>query len=146
LGAKLRHLENQMEQTVIESPIDGIVTAVNTGNIVIDISRIDTVKLRIYVPEKEISVIKLGYPVKMKVRSFPALTYAGVVTKIEPPIIDKADKLRVVVVNAKIVNSDGALKPGMTGKAKINCGNWPIYRLILWRIVRYIRVEFWSWW
>jgi putative peptide zinc metalloprotease protein len=146
LDAKVKHSESQMGQTRVEAPFDGVVTMVNSGNMIISVARTDTLKARIYVPEKEISVVKLGNPVKLKVRSFPYLTFNGVVTKIDPLVIDEAEKHRVILVTANIVNQDGLLKPGMTGKAKINCGNWPIYKLIMWRLVRYIRVEFWSWW
>jgi putative peptide zinc metalloprotease protein len=146
LDAKVKHSESQMGQTRVDAPFDGTVTMVNSGNTIISVARIDTLRVRIYVPEKEISVVKLGNSVKLKVRSFPYLTFSGVVTKIDPLVIDEAEKHRVILVTANIVNQDDLLKPGMTGKAKINCGSWPIYRLILWRLVRYIRVEFWSWW
>lgn len=146
LEAKVRHSDSQMEQTRIESPFDGIVTMVNNGNMVIAIARIDTVRTRIYVPEKEISVVKPGNPVKMKVRAYPAITYEGTVIRIDPLVVDEGNRQGVILVTANIANHNGMLKPGMTGKAKINCGKWPIYRLILWRLVRYLRVEFWSWW
>lgn len=146
LEAKLKHMESQLEQTIIESPIVGIVTRVNEGNTIISIARTDTVKVRIFVPEKEISVVSPGNNVKMKVRSFPGLTYSGVVTRIDPLVVDGVDQKPVIMVTASVANSEGLLKPGMTGKAKINCEKKPIYWLILWRLVRYLRVEFWSWW
>ncbi|OQX91715.1 MAG: hypothetical protein B6D58_06660 [candidate division Zixibacteria bacterium 4484_95] len=146
LEAKLKHMESQLEQTIIESPIDGIVTKVNEDNTIISIARLDTVRVRIYVPEKEISVVSAGNKVKMKVRSFPGLVYSGIVTRIDPLVVDDTEQKPVIVVTANVANSEGLLKPGMTGKAKINCGKKPLYRLILWRLVRYLRVEFWSWW
>lgn len=146
LEAKLKHMESQLEQTIIESPIGGIVTRVNEDNTIISIARTDTVRVRIYVPEKEISMVSTGNKVKMKVRSFPGLAYSGIVTRIDPLVVDDADQKPVIVVTANVANSEGLLKPGMTGKAKINCGKKPLYWLILWRLVRYLRVEFWSWW
>lgn len=146
LDAKVKHSESQIGETRIESPFDGTVTMVNQNNIIISIVRTDTIRARIYVPEKEIAVVKLGNPVKLKVRSFPYLTFGGVVTKIDPLVVDETGKHRVIIVTANIANQDALLLPGMTGKAKIYCGSWPIYRLIMWRLVRYIRVEFWSWW
>ncbi len=146
LDAKVKHSESQIGETRIESPFDGTVTMVNQNNIIISVARTDTIRARIYVPEKEISVVKTGNPVKLKVRSFPYLTFSGVVTKIDPLVVDETDKHRVIMVTANIANQDEMLLPGMTGKAKIYCGSWPIYRLIMWRLVRYIRVEFWSWW
>jgi len=146
LEAKLIHLESQLEKTIIESPIDGIVTQVNTGNMVIDIARMDTVKVKIRVPEKEISAIALNYPVRLKVRSYPGLTYSGIVVKIDPLAMVDDRGRSIIEVTAWIDNHEGLLKPGMTGKAKVNCGKWPLYKIALWRLVRYLRIEFWSLW
>jgi hypothetical protein len=33
----------------------------------------------------------------------------------------------------------------MTGRAKIYCDKWPIAKIVLWRAIRWFRVEFWSW-
>jgi hypothetical protein len=34
----------------------------------------------------------------------------------------------------------------MTGNAKVYCGQQRAIDLVMRRIVRYLRVEFWSWW
>jgi putative peptide zinc metalloprotease protein len=146
LQAKLKHLESQLEQTNIESPIDGIVTQVNKDNTIIEIARTDTVKVKISVPEKEISAVSLNDPVRMKARSYPGLTYSGVVVKIDPLALTDDKGRSVFAVTALVDNHEGLLKPGMTGKARINCGRWPLYKIALWRLVRYLRIEFWSWW
>jgi multidrug efflux pump subunit AcrA (membrane-fusion protein) len=146
LEARLKHLESQLEQTVIESPIEGTVTQVNNGSMVISIARTDTVKAKISVPEKEISEVSVGDEVKMKARSYPGLTYSGVVVKIDPIAIENDRGQSMIAVTALVDNPEGLLKSGMTGKAKINCGSRPLYKIILWRAVRYLRVEFWSWW
>ena len=146
LEAKMKHLESQLAQTIIESPIDGIVTQVNSGSTVISIARTDTVKVKISVPEKEIAAVGIGDRIRMKVRAYPGLTYEGHVLKIEPlAVVDSRDRA-IITVTAAVANRGGLLKSGMTGKAKINCGNWPLYKLVLWRVVRYLRIEFWSWW
>lgn len=146
LQAKLKHLESQLEQTAIESPIEGIVTQVNNGDIIISIARIDTVKVKISVPEKEISEVSIGNGVIMKARSYPGLTYIGQVKRIDPIAFEDMRGRSIISVTALAANPEGLLKPGMTGKAKINCGDNPLYKIILWRVVRYLRIEFWSWW
>ena len=88
----------------------------------------------------------VGDPVKMKVHSYPGITYSGSVTKIDPLVVYDKNGRPIFWVTAYVPNGDGLLKAGMTGKAKINCGKWPIYKIILWRLVRYLRIEFWSWW
>ena len=50
---------------------------------------------------------------------------------------------RVAQVNA---NTDLLLKSEMSGNAKIYCGKQRIITLMTRRLVRYVRVEFWSLW
>jgi hypothetical protein len=38
------------------------------------------------------------------------------------------------------------LRPAMSGRAKIYCGQGNALNLLCRRFVRYFRVEFWSWW
>ncbi len=101
-------------------------------------------RVRIPVPEKEISPVKMGHEVKLKVRGYPGLTFNGVVTRISGQA-ESGELQPVFVVTAEAANTNGLMKPGMTGHAKIYCGKWPAYKVLLWRIVRWFRVEFWSW-
>jgi hypothetical protein len=102
--------------------------------------------VKISVPEKEISAVSIGNGVKMKARAYPGLTYPGLVKKIDPIALEDDRDRSIISVTALADNPEGLLKPGMTGKAKINCGDQPLYKIILWRLVRYLRIEFWSWW
>ena len=53
---------------------------------------------------------------------------------------------KIFPVTCKIENQDHLLKPGMTGYAKVYCGKLKLASLLTRRIVRYLRVEVWSWW
>jgi hypothetical protein len=72
------------------------------------------------------------------------LTFEGQVTQIAGHT-DDGELEPIFMVLAKVPNPEGLLKPGMTGHAKIYCGKRPAYKILLWRIVRWFRVEFWSW-
>jgi hypothetical protein len=52
----------------------------------------------------------------------------------------------VVLVTTEIENGSLLLKPDMTGRAKISCGDRSIFDVLTRRLARVIRVEFWSWW
>ncbi len=146
LAARISHLESQIEQTSVQSPIAGVVTQVSESTTVITIARTDTMRLRIFVSEKEIAAVTPGSAVKARMHSFPDKTYAGEVLKIDPLVIEDDRERQVVIVTAGIANEYGDLKPGMTGKAKINCGKRRLGGIILWHIFRQLRLEFWSWW
>ena len=53
---------------------------------------------------------------------------------------------RDFVVTIQLDNADLLLKPEMSGNAKIFCGERRLYEVVFRRLVRFVRVEFWSWW
>lgn len=144
IQAKIDRLETHLAAENITSPIDGIVTSVKTGSEILHVARIDTMRVRIPVPEKEISPVVPGRMVKFRTRSYPGITFHGEVTIVAEQT--EAGQLQpIFVVTAVAPNPDRLLKPGMTGHAKIYCGKRPAYKILLWRIVRWFRVEFWGW-
>jgi hypothetical protein len=52
----------------------------------------------------------------------------------------------VVLVITETDNREGLLKPGMTGVAKIYCGERRFIDLVMRRLSLTFKVEFWSWW
>ncbi len=144
IQAKIDRLETHLAAENIISPIDGVVTSVKTGSEILHVARIDTMRVRIPVPEKEISPVVPGRMVKFRTRSYPGITFHGQVTVVAEQT--EAGQLQpIFVVTAVAPNTDRLLKPGMTGHAKIYCGKRPAYKILLWRIVRWFRVEFWGW-
>jgi len=51
-----------------------------------------------------------------------------------------------ILITTEIENEASLLKPGMTGMAKIYCGEHRMIDLLTRRLSRTFRVEFWSWW
>ena len=65
------------------------------------------------------------------------------------PVASKSEdwrEQRTVIVVTQLDNRTGLLRPAMSGRAKIYCGEQRALDLMLRRLVRYLRVEFWSWW
>jgi len=144
IEAKIVRLESQRAANNILAPIDGIVVAVKTGKDILTLARTDTMRVRIPVPEKEISPVKVGQMVRLKARGYPDKTFEGVVTKISGQT-ETGEIQPVFVITAEAPNTLALMKPGMTGRAKIYCDKWPIAKIVLWRAIRWFRVEFWSW-
>ncbi len=90
----------------------------------------------------------MGQPVILKARAYPEKSFYGKVTSIAPTVTTEDDGrgARTILVTTEIDNASLLLKPEMTGNAKIFCGKRRIFDLMTRRLVRYIRVEFWSWW
>jgi len=175
LDAQRRYLQEQIELLNVRSPITGVVTTpwrrlrdlvgthVNKGDLLVRVQELDTVTAEIVLPEKEISDVKVGQVVAVKARAYPHETFYGEVTSIAttatghpdgnvtltavtPSPVDEGGGPRAVLVTSQIGNGSQLLKPEMTGKAKIYCGQRRIIDLMTRRLARYVRVEFWSWW
>lgn len=144
LEAKEKFYREQIAASDLKTPISGIVTKVQPAGNLLNVANYDTMRVLIPVSEKDLDVIKLGQKVKAKVRSFPWETFYGVVTRIAHQG-EKYKSRQVFYITSKIANPELILKPGMTGQAKIYCGKRNIAYLLLRRIVRWIRVEVWSW-
>lgn len=142
---RLEFLESQVSDSQIKSPIRGMVTSISYDGNLLSISNIDTVRVLIQVSEKDLDVLQLGQKVKLKVQSYPFLSFWGKVTKISQ-MADISGPKKIFPVTCKIENPEHLLKPGMTGYAKVFCGKRSLFTLLTRRIVRYFRVEVWSWW
>ena len=158
LDAHQRYLLEQLGSLSVVSPSAGVVTThklkekigenVKKGDLIAEVHEMKTVTVEIAVPEKEIAEVCVGRTVALKVRAYPGRTFEGRVTAIAP-IASKPTEWqpeRTVLVTTKLDNTAGLLKPAMTGHAKIHCGKQRLIDLVTRRFVRYLRVEFWSWW
>jgi multidrug resistance efflux pump len=158
LNAAQRYLEDQLQLLNVNSPIDGIITThklkekigrnVKKGDLVAEVHEINTVTAEIAIPEKEFADVKLGQKLVLKARAYPQSSFAGTVRSIAPIMTAPEDARaeRTIMVITQLDNAEHLLKPEMTGNAKIYCGEQRLLDLVTRRLVRFIRVEFWSWW
>lgn len=145
LEAKAKFLEDQISASQIKSPIQGMVTSLGSPENLLGIANLDTMRVLIKVSERDLDVLKEGLEVKLKVKSYPFLTFWGKVAKISL-MADLEGSKKIFPVTCKIENKGYLLKPGMSGYAKVYCGKLRLISLLTRRMVRYLRVELWSWW
>ena len=145
LEAEIAFLRTQIAASTVLSPIDGEAARVERSGVLVEVADLDPIRLQLLVHENDIADVRVDAQVSLKVRSLPFDTFQGRVAK----IADLADTLgdgRRFLVTTELANTQGLLKPGMSGFAKIGCGKRPILSLITRRVVQFFRVEFWSWW
>jgi multidrug resistance efflux pump len=159
LEAHERYLEDQINALTVLSPVSGVVVThklkekigenIEKGDLIAEVFELKTVNVEIAIPEKEIGDVRLGQKLQLKARAYPHIIFEGKVTMIAP-VANKPEEEwktdRTVLVTSQLDNSEGLLKPEMTGNAKIHCGRVRLLDLVTRRFVRYFRVEFWSWW
>lgn len=156
--AQLALIDEQLALTLITTSEAGVVVTprvheiegrmVRQGDLIAEVYDYSTVVVEIFVPEKEIGDVVVGQDVILKARAYPAETFVGDVTAIAPRAVASGDGLdrQMIRVTTEIDNPGLLLKPDMTGNGKIQAGKRTIFGLMTRRFVRYLRVEFWSWW
>jgi hypothetical protein len=86
--------------------------------------------------------------VVLKARAYLDRKFNGNVISIAPVGTAAANGLpqHEFLVVTELENANNALRPEMTGNAKISCGTRRLYEIVFRRMIRFVRVEFWSWW
>jgi multidrug resistance efflux pump len=155
--AEQQQLQQQLGQIWITAPHAGIVTTpklhervgefVKTGDMIAEVHALESVTAEIAVSERDISEVRVGQRGVVRLRAYPDRAFEGRVTAIAPAATDLPDmRGKFVKVTIELANSEGLLKPQMTGYARIYCGDRRALDVLTRRFRRFIRLEFWSWW
>lgn len=128
LDAAKTQYANLLENTVLRSPISGVVTARNydpgdmTGALpVLSVGQLaPVVKVMINVSENDLAAIKTGMPVEVAFDAFPGETFSGKVQRIYPTV-DVAT--RTFQAEVRISNPKEQIKPGMFARVSVDLGS-----------------------
>lgn len=119
-------LENLEENTILKSPINGVVTARNydEGDMpaqfpILTVESLNPVKAIINISEKYFSQVKKGQPVKVKIDTYSDEVFNGNISLIYP-IINQAT--HTFSAEITIPNNSNKIKPGMFCRVEINLG------------------------
>jgi len=134
-GAMLALAEERLAQSILKSPLDGVVLAKHAeagemlaaGAPVVTVAKLDEVWVRAFIPEYEVGLVKLGQKAQITVDTWPGRHFDGRVSFISPqaeftPKNVQTEKERVKLVyriKITIPNPKQELKPGMPADALI---------------------------
>lgn len=116
--------ENLLENTVLRSPLNGVVTARNydagdmyamTSPIYV-VQQISPVKLFVGISESDYTKVHKGDKVRIEVDALPGRVFEGTVNRLHPTIDASTHTFNVEVV---VPNNDRALRPGMFARVKV---------------------------
>jgi RND family efflux transporter MFP subunit len=121
--SELSLAQQALADTILRSPIDGIVQArrasvgqfLSAGAPLVDIVRIDTLRLRLAIPEREAAGVRQGQVVRVLVQGGDK-RHEGTVARMAPAL-DPAS--RTLLVEADIANGGNELRPGALVTAQI---------------------------
>jgi len=159
-----------VESTVVASPIAGQVVSPRVEELrgiyvkpgqkeaVVEIEDNHRVRVEILVAEEDVGSIAVGSPIRLVTWSYPDRMFDGAVVSIAPVAAPYSDvaisgselaigdtDVRVVRVLSEIDNGAGLLKSEMTGYAKVAAGHRPVWDVLSRPLIRWFRVEVWSW-
>ena len=128
LDAARSQYNNMMDNTVLRSPISGVVTARNydpgdmTGTQpVLTVGQLTpVVKVIINISENDLTKVAAGMPVDIAFDAFPGETFQGKVYRVYPTI-DPAS--RTFAVEVRITNPGERIRPGVFARVGINFGS-----------------------
>ena len=126
LEASRRQYANMVENTVLISPISGVVTARNydpgdmTGQLpILTIEQVRPVKVIVNVSESEYSKVHNGMKAAIRLDVFGDEEFTGTVHLIHPTIDAST---RTFTVEISIDNADERVRPGMFARVTLNFG------------------------
>lgn len=127
LASAERTLANVRENTVLVSPISGVVTARNydpgdmTGALpILTVARVQPVKIVINVSESELPAIHKGMEAVVRFDTYGDEVFTGKVTLISPTVDSQS---RTFGVEITLPNADGRILPGMFGRVTLDLGH-----------------------
>jgi RND family efflux transporter MFP subunit len=121
--SELEIARQQLADTVIISPMDGAVSErqgsvgqyLIAGAPVVTLVRMDPLRLRLPVPERQAGSVRVGQAVELTVEG-DSRRYSGRVVRLSPAI---SENNRTLLIEAEVPNKDGGLRPGSFAKADI---------------------------
>ena len=126
LDVTKKNLDNRLENTVLLSPIDGVVSARNyddgdmyNGQAILVVEQISPVKMKINISETRFAQTNKELNVTLKFEAYGDEEFKGNIDIIYPTI---SAATHTFPVEIKIANKNQKIRPGMYGKAIVNFG------------------------
>ncbi|MBI3910908.1 MAG: HlyD family efflux transporter periplasmic adaptor subunit [Armatimonadetes bacterium] len=153
-AAELARLNEKIRQARIYAPATGILSTPRVeerigrryqeGEAICWLDLVDRLAARLMVDEKEIGAVQTGQRVRLRIGAYSERWYEGIVEAVAPRA-EPYQGRQAYEVRVSLSNPTGDLRPGLTGFAKISCGERPLRDVLFRRLSRWFRTEVWSW-
>jgi HlyD family secretion protein len=152
LQEELTHLEEQRRRQDVFSPISGMVITprlrekvgqyLHEGDLICVVEARNGTEMEISLAEQDVARVRPGQPVRSKARALPFETFTTVVDRVAPSGVP-GEAQSSVTVYCRLNDASDDLRTEMTGHARVDTGRRPIGAILLDRILRFVRTEFW---
>ena len=135
LSARESLLRDRLARLEIRSPIDGIVLSgsldrrenvpVTVGQSLYEIAPLASLRLEVEIPADEVSHVRTGLPVEIRMHGQASEPVIGTIERIRPAS-EVREGRNVFVAEVAVDNLDGRLRPGMKGSVRITGDSHPL--------------------
>lgn len=157
LDQQLKYARQQQANTALLMPLDGYLvdsflqskvgSYLKVGQNFTTAQTNSKPLIEIKMPEYDTGYIQLGARAEVKLWVRPNDPYTGKVLSMEPSSTETlpGEETRIYRIRIELDATTKEVRPGMTGYGKINAGYSPLGILLLRPMIRFVKIEVWSW-
>ena len=152
--ARLKLLEEQLQRTTIISPFDGIIvsgdltqslgTPIEAGDNLFELAPLDKYRIRLDIDERDVGEIKKGERGVLALTGLPDMPIEFEVIRLLP-VSEARDGKNFFQVEAKLLNKNELLRPGMKGIAKVDVDDRKLIWIWFHRVINWAKLQLWTW-
>lgn len=149
-----RYLSRLEERQRLDCPVIGEVTTprfkekigqyFEEGDLLCVVEELSDLEAEITVNEQDVARIKPGQKVLLRARALPFDTFQAELERVAP-VADSGVAQSHVILHCCLRGTPAELRPGMTGYARVYTGQRTLGEIVLDRVLRLVRTEFWLW-
>ncbi len=150
--ARVDLAEEDLRRTHLRAPAAGVIVTsrieervgqlLHRGEEFCVVADVNTVTAEVAVPEPDVSLIRPGQPVSLKINAYPTRTFPGTVARLAARVREDGED-RFLIAEVRAENPQGLLKTGMLGTGKIRAGTRLVATLLLRKPARYLWQKIW---
>jgi GAF domain-containing protein/multidrug resistance efflux pump len=155
LRQELALLDEEVGLTTMRAPISGTVltphleervgASLEEGELLLTLGRTDSLELEFGVDQRDLSRVRPGQQVRLRVDALPQRTFVGKVSSVGQLPADSGQAVRYPV-RASVANGDGLLKPQMAAHARVLTQPASVIDRLVRAPARWLRLLWWKIW
>jgi multidrug resistance efflux pump len=149
---ELKHVEDQRRKQDVFSPISGLIVTprlkekrgqyLHEGDLICVVEARAPLEMEIALVEQDISRVRPEQEIRLKARALPYHTFVSRVDRVAASGV-RGEAQSSVTVFCRLDQAPDELRTEMTGYARIDTGRRPLGAILLDRMLRFVRTEFW---
>ena len=155
LRREVEVLDEQIQSSVIRSPVQGVVltprpeervgSRAEAGDMLAVVGRTDSLELEFGVDQRDVTRVRVGDEVRLRVAALPQHTFSGRVVSVAPLSANTGANVSFPV-RAVVTNADALLKPGMAAYARVLTEPASVLGRLSRDPMRAFRLWWWRFW